>query len=67
MEDETMAVINATRRKMGHTLLSNGSYRWFAQGYNVYNAWVFNGIYGTLFTNGVYHTYQVQGVALLTP
>ena len=67
MEDEKMAIINATRRKMGHTLLSNSSYRWFAQRYNVINAWIFSGSNGTLYYLNVGNTFQVQGVALLTP
>ena len=67
MEDDAMAIINATRRKMGHTLLSNGSYRWFAERYNVNTAWIFNGNNGTLNNSNVYNAYQVQGVALLNP
>ena len=67
MEDETMAVINATRRKMGHTLLSNGSYRWFAQRHDVYIAWIFDGSNGDLNAYSVNGTFQVRGVALLTP
>lgn len=67
MDDENMARINATRRKMGHTLISNGSTRWFAQRYNVYFAWLFNGNNGTLNDDTVNYGNQVQGAALLKP
>lgn len=67
MKDENMAILNATRRKMGHTLISNGSSRWFAQRCGVGNAWVFNGTDGTLDYNHVSYGFQGQGEALLKP
>ena len=65
LEDNNMAVINATRIKMGHTALSNNVYRWFAQRYHVYYAWFFYGGYGDLNYTNVCYGYSVQAVALL--
>lgn len=66
MDDTNMAVINATRTKMGHTLIYNGSNRWFAQRCNANFAWIFYGNGGTLSNTSVYYRFQVQGAALLT-
>ena len=65
MEDSNLAVINATQTKAGKVTLSNSSYRWFAQRYNVNNAWLFNGPGRTLNYNYVGSTFQVGAVALL--
>ena len=65
MEDSIMAKINATRAKMGHSLISNSSGRWFAQRVSVYYAWSFNGNSGNLSSYSVDSAYQVQAVALL--
>ena len=65
MEDEKMAIINITRSKMGHSLISNGSSRWFAQRYNAYYAWIFSGNSGFLNPISVSYSYQVQDAALL--
>lgn len=40
--------------------------RWFAQRYNVNNAWIFNGNNGTLNNNNVYNGNQVGAVANLS-
>lgn len=66
MDDTNMAIINATRTKMGHTLISNGSNHWFAQRFNVVFAWYFGGLYGNLTGGGVNGGNRVQGAALLT-
>ena len=65
MRDETLAKINATRVKMGVSQISNSTYRWFAERYNVYIAWSFLGNYGYLNGNGVYGGLQVGAVTLL--
>jgi len=64
MEDSNLAVINATQTKAGKVTLSNNSYRWFAERYNVSSAWVFNGYYRTLY-GGVNNANQVGAIALL--
>lgn len=65
MNDSNMATINRTRSKMGHTLISNGSLRWFAQRYGVTDAWHFRGFNGTLDYGHVNNGFQVEAVALL--
>lgn len=67
MKDENLSVINATRDKMGHSAISNGAPRWFAQRYSVTNAWIFHGNCGTLDHTSVLGSLQVQAVALLKP
>ena len=39
--------------------------RWFAQRYNVNNAWIFNGNNGNLNNNNVNNTNRCQAVAIL--
>ena len=65
MEDANFAIINATQTKAGKVVLSNASYRWFAQRYNVYTAWLFTGTYRTLHSNYVHNALQVGAVSLL--
>lgn len=65
MRDATLALINATRSKMGVTKINNGSYRWFAERYNVYHAWSFRGTHGSLNYGGVHGALQVGAVTLL--
>ena len=65
MEDNNLAIINGTQNKAGKVTLTNSSYRWFAQRYNVYNAWYFSGTTRTLYGNHVSDTLQVGAVALL--
>lgn len=65
MDDSNMATINRTRSKMGHALISNGSYRWFAQRYSVNDAWRFHGNSGNLNHYDVTNGFQVGAVALL--
>ena len=64
MDDDNLAIINATRAKQGDTEISNGSYRWFAQRSNVTTAWSFNGNRGNLDNSNVNNTYQVGAVTL---
>jgi hypothetical protein len=48
------------------TLLGFATNRWFAQRYNVNNAWIFNGNTGNLDNNNVYNTNQVGAVTNLS-
>ena len=64
MEDSNLDVINATQTKAGKVTLSNSSYRWFAQRYNVNNGWNFNGTHRSL-NPTVDYVYQVGAIALL--
>lgn len=64
-EDSNLAVINATQAKAGKVTLSNGSGRWFAQRYSVYNVWFFYGYHRYLNNNNVNSTFQVGAIALL--
>ena len=65
MEDANLAAINATQTKAGKVTLANNSHRWFAERYNVFNAWAFGGNSRTLNGNYVSNTLQVGAVALL--
>lgn len=65
MIDDNLATINDTQRKAGKVQLANSSTRWFAQRYNVYNAWYFYGGARTLYGNHVYSTLQCGAVSLL--
>lgn len=65
MEDDKMAIINATLTKMSATAISNSSHRWFAQRCNGTYAWNFNGGSGNLNGYNVYGANQAQAVTLL--
>ena len=65
MDDAQNAAINTTRAAQGNTQISNATYRWFAQRYNVNSAWIFYGYTGYLDGGYVYNTYQVGAVTLL--
>ena len=65
MSDDTLAKINATRQKMGVTQISISTYRWFAERYGVYYAWLYGGNSGTLNLYNVSSGYQVGAVTLL--
>jgi hypothetical protein len=65
MEDSNLAVINATQTKAGKLTLANSSYRWWAQRYYVYGAWVFYGTNRYLYFDNVRSTFQVGAVSLL--
>ena len=65
MKDETIAALAPSISKMGTIAINNSTNRWFAQRYNVGNAWIFDGSYGYLYDNGVYISYRCQAVALL--
>ena len=65
MRDENLALINATRQKMGITQISNATYRWFAERCGVGYAWYFGGANGTLDGDGVNRGFQVGAVTLL--
>ena len=64
-EDSHSAAINAVQTKVGKMVLTTSTARWFAQRYNVSNAWFFGGYDRNLTINFVYSTYQVGAVALL--
>ena len=65
MRDETLAALAPSISKMGTTAINNSTNRWFAQRYDVYNAWFFGGNYGTLSGYNVYNGYRCQAVTLL--
>jgi hypothetical protein len=65
MEDVNLSVINATQTKAGKVVLSNASNRWWAQRYNVYNAWFFYGSTRHLIYTTVPGTFQTGAVSLL--
>ena len=65
MKDETLAALAPSISKMGTTAVNNSTSRWFAERYNVYYAWLFNGYYGYLTNNNVYYSVRCQAVALL--
>ena len=65
MDDDNLAIINQTLTKMGKSVVSNGSSRWFAQGYTAGNAWIFNGTGGNLRSYGVHHVIRARALALL--
>jgi hypothetical protein len=66
MEDERLAILNATQQKAGKVTLGSGTYRWFAERYSVNNAWFFHGTSRSLNNiGGVNGAYQVGAVTLL--
>ena len=65
MRDETLAALAPSISKMGTTAINNSAHRWFAQRYNVYGAWFFNGLYSSLAYGNVYGAVRAQAVALL--
>ena len=65
MEDANFAIINATQTKAGKVVLSNASYRWFAQRYHVTNAWFFSGTNRYLTYSNVNGALEVGAVSLL--
>lgn len=64
MDDKTIALVNPTATKMGIPTISNSSYRWLAQRYSVYHAWIFGGNSGYLNFNHVNGAVLSQAVAL---
>ena len=65
MKDACIDALAPSITKMGTTAIDNSTHRWFAQRYNVYNAWIFYGYNGNLDHNNVNGAYRVQAVALL--
>ena len=65
MKDACLAALAPSITKMGTTAINNSTYRWWAERYNVNNAWFFDGGYGTLSYYNVYNAYRAQAVALL--
>ena len=62
--DGPRQLISATMTKMGAAAINNSTNRWFAERYNVYDAWFFYGTYGTLYISSyVGNGYRAQGVA----
>lgn len=65
MDDANLVLVNQTLTKMGKTVVSTGSPRWFAQRYYVYTAWLFNGSNGHLNGYYVYNALRARALALL--
>ena len=65
MKDECINTLAPSITKMGTTAINNSTSRWWAQRYNVYYAWFFNGSYGGLNTYYVSSAFRCQAVALL--
>ena len=66
LRDETLAALSPSISKMGTTAINNSTHRWFAQRYNVNNAWLFYGNFGYLgHTYFVDFGYRCQAVTLL--
>ena len=65
MNDETLAILAPSITKMGTTAINNGTYRWFAERYNVSNARYFGGNNGILGNYSVNNRNRVQAVTLL--
>ncbi len=65
MKDACLDALAPSISKMGTTAINNGTYRWFAERYNVYGAWFFNGYSGFLDGTSVNGAFRCQAVALL--
>ena len=66
MEDERLAILNATQQKAGKVTLGIGPTRWFAERCNVHIAWFFSGTTRSLSNGGVVsNALQVGAVTLL--
>ena len=65
MKDDCLAALAPSVTKMGTTAINNSTHRWWAERYNVNDAWLFNGGYGPLYDGSVYGAHRVQAVALL--
>ena len=65
MRDDVLAKVAATMTACGGSAPNNSTNRWFAQRYNAYYAWYFDGSYGALTFNDVTYDFTVQAVALL--
>ena len=65
MKDACLAALAPSITKMGTAAINNGTSRWFAQRCSVYDAWFFDGNFGTLDSYTVHTTFRCQAVALL--
>lgn len=65
MKDACLEAMDPSIAKMGTTAINNSTTRWWAERYNVYNAWFFDGSGGNLTGNVVHYANRVQAVALL--
>ena len=65
MKDACINTLAPSITKMGTTAINNSTYRWWAERYNVNNAWIFGGYGGNLSNGDVDGAYRVQAVALL--
>jgi len=65
MEDANLDAINRTQTKAGKVTLSNSSYRWYAERYDVSACWNFSGYTRTLYYSFVFTAFQVGAIALL--
>ena len=65
MKDDCINTLEPSVPKMGTTAINNSTYRWFAQRYSVYYAWIFNGGNGSLHYYYVGNASRCQAVALL--
>lgn len=67
MLDATVNAVAATQQRAGDaTVLNNSTYRWWAQRFDVSNAWIFSGNSGSLTGYLVTYGFRGQAVALLT-
>ena len=65
MDDANRVLVNQTLTKMGKTVVSTSSTRWFAQRSSAYSAWFFNGTNGYLNYLYVGYAFRVRALALL--
>lgn len=65
MKDDCINTLAPSVTKMGTTAINNSTYRWWAERYNVNNAWFFNAFTGYLYSTNVLNAYRCQAVALL--
>lgn len=56
--------LNAALKSMGAEEIDFEEDCWFAQRFNAYTAWIFNGSYGGLYINSVYNANRARALAL---
>ena len=65
MDDGNLAVMAVAITRMGSTIITNATHRWFVERSYAYNARIFNGYYGYLGGYYVYNAFRTQAVTLL--
>ena len=65
LDDEALALVAASVTKMGTTAINNSTNRWFAERCSVYDARIFSGNNGSLYTSNVHYALRAQAVTLL--